>query len=238
MVDIAAPVFKSRVDALAAADLVQTAGTLQKHILPGALTDHNQGFLAVVHGHIGVIGRHVVQVKHRAVVVHQIIAVVAEEFLVVIQAGNGEAAVEEIRAAVIEVRRVHGAHGAAEGHNALVIAVALAGQMPDIGHQFVHNIVKPALVVFDAPAVVRTHGCPGLIVDGVGAVHGALAGLDPGGPGFRHVVPLKIEEPPALAGKKQYRLAIGAIDLELHIPVQIGAVVLEITYFHLITPFS
>ena len=183
------------------------------------------------------IGGHVVQVQHGAVVVDQIVAVVAKELLVVVQAGDGEAAVEQVRAAVIEVRRVHGPHGAAEGHDSLIIPVARSGEMADIGYQLVCNIVVPPLVVFDAPAVVRPQGRPGLVVDGIGAVDRAFAAFNPGGPGLGHVVALKVKKPPPLAGEKQHGLSAGAVDLELHVPVQVCAVVLEITYFHMNTPF-
>ena len=44
----------------------------------------------------------------------------------------------------------------------------------------------------------------------------------------------KVKEPSALAGEEKHGLSVGAIDLELHIPVQIAAVVLKITYFHMI----
>ena len=133
---------------------------------------------------------------------------------------------------------MHGTHGAAKGENALIVAVTLPAQMPDVGDKLVHNIVVIALVIFDSPAVVGTYGGPGLVVDGVGAVDGALAGLNPGGPGGGHVVSLEVEETAALAGEKQNGLSVGAVDLELHIPAQIAAVVLKITYFHMVTSLS
>ena len=107
--------------------------------------------------------------------------------------------------------------------------------MLDVGNQLVHNVVEVALVVFDAPAVVGAHGGPGLVIDGVGTVDGTLAGLNPGGPGGGHIVPLKVEETAALAGEKQNGLSVGAVDLEFHVPSQIAAVVLKITYFHTVT---
>ena len=52
---------------------------------------------------------------------------------------------------------------------------------------------------------------------------------------MEHFEILKVEEPAALAGDEQNGLAGVTIDLEFHVPSQIAAVVLKITYFHTVT---
>ena len=108
MIDVEAPVFKAGVDALLTANGVQIPGGLQQRTLPGALAADDQGLLAVVQVFVVMAVGQVPQVQAGAVVVDQVIAIVAEKLLVVIQAGDGEAAVEQVRAAVVQVRRVHG----------------------------------------------------------------------------------------------------------------------------------
>ena len=127
MIYIVAPVFKPGGNALAPADRIQPAGALQQRLLPGALAADHQALLAAVEIHVPVILGHILQVQAGAVVVDQIVAVVAKGLLVVVQAGDGKAAVEQVGTAVIEVRRVHGAHGSAEGQDALIIAVGKTG---------------------------------------------------------------------------------------------------------------
>jgi hypothetical protein len=51
-----------------------------------------------------------------------------------------------------------------------------------------------------------------------------------------HVEILKIKEPAGLAGNEENRSAAVTVDLELHIPVQICAVVLEILNVHILSP--
>ena len=88
-------------------------------------------------------------------------------------------------------------------------------------------------MVLNAPAVIRTLGSPGFIIDAVDRIDGALTGIDPLGPVVGHFEILKVKEPACLAGNEHNRLAAAAaIDLEFHIPVQVAAVVLEITNFH------
>ena len=206
-------------DALLAAHGVQPPGRFQQRLLPGALTADDEALLAVVHILVEVAVGQILQIQAGAVVVDQIVAVITKELLVVVQAGNGEAAVEQVGTAVVQVRRVHGAHGRAEGQNALIVAVGKAGNVADGGYHFIDHIVVPALVVLDAPAVVRTLSGPGFVVDGVDGEDHAPAGLNPGCPVVDHVEGLKIPEPPRLTGNEQDGLTAAAVDLEFHVPV-------------------
>ena len=183
------------------------------------------------------VGGKIGKVQHGAVVVDQIVTVVAEEILVVIKAGDGKAAVKQIRPAVVKVCRVHGAHGAAKDQNVLVEAVPLSAQVENVGHQLLGDVAEPFLVILDAPAIVCPLGSPGFVVDAVGRVNGALPALNPGRPGVHHFEVLKVKKPAALTGNKQHRLSGMTVNLELHIPLQMTAVVLEVTNFHRISLF-
>ena len=96
MVHIVTPVLESGGDTFAAADCVQHTGGFQQGFFPCSLADDDEALLAAVHVHVEVILGNVGQIEGGAVVVDQIIAVVAEELLVVIQTGAGEAAAEQI----------------------------------------------------------------------------------------------------------------------------------------------
>ena len=229
MVHVQTPVLEAGLDALLAADGVQPAGGLQQGLLPAALTDDDQALLAVVVAHVVVIGGQVGQIQVGAVVVDQIIAVVAEELLVVIQTGDGKAAVKQIGTAVVQVGGVHGTHGHAEGHNPLIPVLGL-----DDGNHLAGDVVEPILVVLDAPAAVASGGSPGLVVDGIDAVDDALALVDPLGPVVGHLEALKVPETAGLAGDEHNRLARMAVDLILHIPAQVGAVMLAVLDFHVL----
>ena len=200
--------------------------------LDKCLTADDQALLAVVDALVIVVIGHVLQIQTGTVGVHQLVAVVAEELLVVVQSGDGEAAVKQVGTAVVKVRGMHGAHGRAEGHNALIVSVGHTGDVPDIRHQFVHHVVIPLFVILNAPAVVRSYGCPAFIVDGVNGEDHALAGLDPWRPVVHHFEGLKIPEPPCLTGNKDHRLAAAAVDFEFHIPVQPAAPMFFVANFH------
>ena len=232
MVHVKAPVLKAGGDALLTADGIQLAGGGQQSIFPGTLTDDHDALLIAVHIHVEVILGHVGQVEDGAVVVDQIVAVVAEELLVVIQTGDGKAGVEQIGTAVVQVGCVHSAHGTAEGHDALDVAVGLVAVVIDGGNQLGGDIVKPLLVVLDAPALVSTQSSPCFVVDGVAGEDHNLAGLNPGSLGLVHVEAFKVNIAASLAGDKQNGLAAAAVDLKLHFTIQVTAPMLFITYFH------
>ena len=189
VIHIEAPVFKTGLDALLAADRIQPAGGLQQGFFPCTLTADDQALLAVVQIHVVVICRQVCQIQIGAVVVNQVVAVIAEELLLVIQAGDGEGAVEQIRAAVVEVCGVHSAHRCAEGHDIAAAAVVMNG-----GNHLIDNVVVPVLVILNAPAVVRAHSGPGFIVDGIHSEDHALAFFDPACPMVDHLEAFKVPE--------------------------------------------
>ena len=103
VVHIVAPVFKPGRNIAAAANGIQHPGGLQQGFLPGTLTDDDQALLAAVHVHVEVVFCNVCQIESGAVVVDQFVAVVTEELLIVVQAGNSETGVEQVGAAVVQV---------------------------------------------------------------------------------------------------------------------------------------
>ena len=131
---------------------------------------------------------------------------------------------------------MHSTHGAAEGHNALVEAIGLTGNMVDGGNQFIADVVDPLLVVFNTPAVVGTQSSPGFVVDRVTGKDHNLTGFNPGCPGLVHIETFKIPEAACLAGDEHDRAACVAVDLEFHLPVQMAAPMLFVANFHFITP--
>ena len=232
VVYIVTPVFKAGGDALPTADGVQLPGGFQQGLFPCTLTDDNQALLVPVHVHVEVILGHVGKIEDRAVVVNQVVTVVAEELFVVVEAGDGEAAVEQVGTPVVQICSVHSAHGSTEGHDALVIAVGKTCDMLDGGNQLGGDVAHPLLVVLDAPAVVSALSGPCFVVDGVAGEYHHLAGLDPGSPGLVHMEALEVPEAACLAGDEQNGLAAVAIDLEFHLAVQVSAPMLFVPNFH------
>ena len=232
MVHVEAPVLEPGGDALLAADGIQLTGGGQQSLFPGTLADDHDALLIAVHIHVEVILRNVGQVEDGAVVVDQIVAVVTEEFLVVVQSGDGEAGIEQVGTAVVQVGSVHGTHGSAEGHDAVGVAVGLIADVVDGGHQLQGDVAEPVFVVFDTAALVTVQVSPGFVVDGVTGNDHYLTGFDPGSPGLVHVEALKVPEPAGLAGDEQNGAAGMAVDLKFHLAVQMAAPVLFVANFH------
>jgi hypothetical protein len=76
----------------------------------------------------------------------------------------------------------------------------------------------------------------GFVVDAVHAVDGAQTLFNPLCLVVQHFEILKIEESAALAGNEHHRFPPVSVDLEFHVPVQGGTVVLCIFNLHIITP--
>ena len=87
-------------------------------------------------------------------------------------------------------------------------------------------------MIFDAPPIVRTNGAPGFVVNAVRGINGAFPPLNPFCPGIHHFEILKVKEPSALAGDEQNRFSRVTVDLELHVPAKIAAVMFKIPDFH------
>ena len=127
---------------------------------------------------------------------------------------------------------MHSAHGTTEGHDGLIEAVGLAAHVADGGDHLFDHIVVPALVVFNAPAVIGTLGCPGFVIDGIDGVDHTAARVDPLCPVVSHFEILEIHKAAGLAGNEQHRLAAVAINLKLHLPAQVAAIMLVILNLH------
>ena len=104
--------------------------------------------------------------------------------------------------------------------------------MLNLRHQLIHDVVEPLLVALNAPALVAALVRPGLAVNGVAGEDHDLARVDPRAEDVVHVEVLKVEKAPRLAGNEQDGLAAVSVDLELHVPVETAAVLLEIAGFH------
>ena len=184
------------------------------------------------------IRRHARDVIARAVGVDQIVHVAAERVAGIVHARERQAAVKQVRAAEDQVRGVLRAHGAAEGHDHFLMPVALAGEVMNLRHELVHDVMEPGLVALDAPAVVAALVGPGLAVDGVDGEDHDLARVDPRTEDVVHVEAFKIHEAAGLAGDEQHRLAAMAVDLHFHVAAQAVGIVLEIADFHSYAPFE
>ena len=225
-------------DALAVKYLFEVRGAGFQFVLPRALAHADDDSALVVHPDVRVVPRHVGQIPAGCVLIQEVVHIIAEEALGVIQAGQREHRAEEVGTAEEEVRRVHRAHRRAEGHDGLVVPVALAGQMADIGHQLVDHIVVPSLMLLNAPARIAAAVGIGLAVDDVDGEDHDLPAFDPLGPGIDHVEVFKVVEPARLAGDEHHGLAAVAVDLEFHIAAETAAVVLKIADFHSVSPSS
>ena len=128
---------------------------------------------------------------------------------------------------------MHGAERAAEGQNPRIALPAVAAaDFADIGHDLPAKIPHPLLVAADAPVGVAVRVRPGLAVDRIDGKDRRPPRLDKRSPGVDHAEVFKIEKAAVLAGDKQDGLAAAAVDLELHIPPQRGAVPFFIEYLH------
>ena len=129
------------------------------------------------------------------------------------------------------------AEAAAEGDDAgqVIPAVALLGQIAQLGDSFVHDIMQPLLIPADAPVRVAIGVRPGLLVQRVDGHDHELARLDPGCKGVGHVEVLEVEEASVLTGDVQHRPSPVSVDFALHLPAQRRAVFLEILHLHMLS---
>ena len=132
-----------------------------------------------------------------------------------------------------------GTQTAAKGNDTgqVVPAVALLGQILDLGHSLLHNIAQPLLIAANAPIGIALRVGPGLLVHGINGDHHDLTSIDPWGKGVGHVEVLKIEEAAILTGDVQHRAACVAVNFALHVAAQRRAVVLKILHFHGVSSF-
>ena len=129
------------------------------------------------------------------------------------------------------------AEAAAEGDDAgqVVPAVALLGQIAQLGHCLIHDVAQPLLIPADAPVGIAVGVRPCLLVQRVDGQDHDLARLDPRRESVCHVEVLEIEEAAILTGDVQHGPTPVPVDLALHLPAQRRAVFLEILHLHILS---
>ena len=235
MLDIIAPQVHPDRDALLLKDLLELPGGIG--LFPSALTAADDRFPAAVEVHIGVIGGEVGHIVHGGVLVDHLVHVIAKAVFCGVDAAEGQTTIEKIGEPQVEVDGMGRAQAAAKGDHAgeAVPAVALLGDILDLGHNFLHDVADPLLIAADPPVGVAVGVGPGLLIDGVDGDDHDLPGFDPRSQRTGHVEVLKVEETAILTGDKEHRAACVAVDLALHLPAQCGAVILEVLCFHLVS---
>ena len=125
-------------------------------LLPGALAAADDRFLVAEQLHVGMVLREVGHVIHGGVHVDQLVHVIAKAVGRRVDAAEGQTAAEDVRAAEIQVDGMGGTQTAAKGDDAgvSVPAVPLPGDLLELGHGLVHDVVEPLLVAADAPVGV------------------------------------------------------------------------------------
>ena len=195
-----------------------------KSALPGA---QDQLALIPQQGNIGMIRGHVGHVVHGTVAVYQIIHVAVKEIGGTVDAGQPDGAPHQIGAAQVQVYRMQRAQAAARGQDPAVPG----GEFQCPGNDFFANIVVPAFLHLDA-GPGRPFAVPAFPVDTVHRDQQQASFFQERRHSLNHPVVLKIVKTPALTGERDTGLAALPVDLELHIPVQKPAGLLEITHFH------
>ena len=234
MLDIIAPQVHPDRDAFLLKDLLELPGGIG--LLPSALTAADDRLPAAVEVHIGVIGGEVGHIVHGGVLVDHLVHVIAKAVFCGVDAAEGQTTIEKIGEPQVEVDGMGRAQAAAKGDHAgeAVPAVALLGDILDLGHNFLHDIADPLLIAADPPVGVAVGVGPGLLIDGVDGDDHDLPGFDPRSQRTGHVEVLKVEETAILTGDKEHGAACVAVDLAFHLPAQCGAVILEVLCFHVV----
>ena len=206
-------------------DGVEAAGRVKEVGFPVALAHAADYSSAAVNVQVVMVVRHPGEEVERGVVVHQLVAVVAEEKAGVIQTAQGDESVEYVRPAEEEVAGVVSAHGTACGHECLAIPALL-------GNDLVNDVMEPTLMLFNPPSGISFSIAPGLPVDAVHADQTYFPGLDVIGDAAHHSHILVVEKPSVLRRKHQDGLALVPIGLVFHLPAQCRAVSLYIIRQH------
>ena len=239
MADIGAPDVHPGMDALAFQDGLQFPGGGQQLVLPGALAAAQDELVGlVVQLLVGMVRREVAHIIAGAVAVDQVVHIAAKELAGIVDAAEGDGAVEQVRPAQVEVDRMAGAHAGAAGQDlAGMIRAHLPIDLQDAGHQLGGDVVVIPLLHLDARAL-RAGGVPAFPVDAVAAEDLQPAGLDPGLGDAAHAKVLPVVKAAALAGEDQDGPAGMAEHLELHVAVEIIAVLFVVADLHILTaPF-
>ena len=150
------------------------------------------------------------------------------------QAGHGQAAAEQVGTAQVEVDAVITAHGSASQHDLAVIGggIGLGVDLVQTGQEFVADVLDVLLVPHDAAVVVAALDGPGLLVHAANAEQLQAALLQVVGHGVDHAAALKVKELAVLAGEDDHGQTGVAVDLKLHVPVQIVGPLFIVTSMH------
>ena len=151
----------------------------------------------------------------------------------VIDAGESDDAVKEVRPAEKEIAGVVGPHGKARGEHLLSGAVDL----PDAGGQLVGEITDPGLVAADPVIGIAADERDGLGVDGIRSKQLQAAAFQIVAQRLQHAEALPVEKASVLAGKHHHRFAAVAVHLEFHVTAQMLAEFLVVFCVHDLSSF-
>ena len=234
MVHVLAPQVDPGGDIQALEVLLQDAGIGLGIILPGTLAAADDDVASAVLRQQGVIGGHVADEIGGGVVVDLHIGVVLEEILGVEQAAQRQAAAKQMGEAEIEVDTVVAAHAGAGEHylTGVVHAVGFGVDLVQAGQELLADVLDPLLVPHDAGVLVTVGGAPGLLVYAGNAEQLQLAVFDLVSYGIHHAAALEVKELTVLAGEDDEGQAGVAVNLELHVTLQIVRIFLVVLGMH------
>ena len=173
MVHIVAPEIAPGIDAQALEGGVHVA-QVGKAIFPGTLADAEAERAVAIEVDVGMVCRQIMEHLDHIVHVEVLVHPVAEEEARAIDAGERDAALEEVRTAQCRDSGVGGTHGAAGCKWAEVGAVPVM----DIRDKLVRHEAEVALLALGTPALVAVRVRPGFLVDGVDAEQLHLSTID------------------------------------------------------------
>lgn len=147
---VISPVVKPCWHAFLSKDGVEVTRACKRFFLPSSLTNANDDATLAIHVHPRMIGRHVAEEILRRISVCEFVAIIWESVCGIIQTAHSDECVEQVWTAEEEVCCMECSHRAARNEERLSLPSATAR------NEFIDNVVEPALMLLNAPAVVAT----------------------------------------------------------------------------------
>ena len=230
MIHVIAPEITPDLNSLGAEVSIQHPLGLNPFLLPGSLADTEDILSAVVQGDVGMVRRHSSDEIHGRIVVESAVHPSAEEISGVIDAGEGDHALEEIRTAQAHDGGVGCSHAAARGDGAPVGMVFSVNE----GKHFFNNIVIIALLIPGSPGLVAGFIGPAVLIHRVDAENLNSASIDIIGQGVNHAEVFIVAALAVLGLKYQERISAVTVYQNMHVPVQAVAEPACLSSVHLI----